>query len=733
MLTDAELLRRYAADRSESAFAELVRRHLDGVYSSALRRVGFDTHLAQDVAQAVFIALARQSRALANHPFLTAWLYTTTRNEAASTVRRERRRKTREAAASAMNEINASASSALNTTTDWSRLSPILDDTIDQLSETDRAAILLRFIAQKPFAEIGAQLRLSEDAARMRVDRALDKLRTLLARRGLTSTSAALTLLLANNALATAPAAVATTIVGSVLALPPVPLALPLLNLMTAHPIVATTVVLASLCAALVIPVTRTYSAAAASTIAPTSHPATPRTPSAAPTLIASTTITTSSSTTGPAQPTSTASSLLTSASQTRAPAAAPHTEDPAVFAGREFLLRHPEVVTDLIAWANAQTDFKYLPLYRELQLSPAQIERFRSLLRENLHFSLPHRSSEPHLRLPAGSGLEMRTIQAALRELLGPAGFQAFQKHRRELSVRESTIAIAAALTTTDQPLSAVQIDTLQRTILAHTDFKRTFLQQDWGKVQTALTGQLSASALSVIAQLKAQSEYNLALNEAMPKSSPLPAGKTVMATVSSAPRLQNLQLAANRATTEVEYQDFLRHAALSPTQTEAFFATKAQFNEDALDVIAIRNSPDRPQQPAGFLNQSYQQETATLNTLLGPALLKNLRQYERTQPARLLVKAFAGLAATEQMPLTVSQIDQLTQSIVTQSTNFANGGSVELNSLDWKLIDQAAANRLTSQQAGLFRTVANGGSNSRFNAQVAQAIAESRKRGGD
>jgi RNA polymerase sigma factor (sigma-70 family) len=215
MPTDADLLRDYAADRSESAFAELVRRHLDGVYSAALRRVGGDTHLAKDVAQAVFIALARQSRALASHPFLTAWLYAATRNEAASTVRRERRRKTREAVASAMNETNSSSSA--ESAADWSRLSPVLDDAIDQLSETDRTAILLRYINRRPFAEIGAQLRVTEDAARMRVDRALDKLRTLLAKRGLTSTSAALGVVLTTNAVAAAPSALVNIIVGAAL------------------------------------------------------------------------------------------------------------------------------------------------------------------------------------------------------------------------------------------------------------------------------------------------------------------------------------------------------------------------------------------------------------------------------------------------------------------------------------------------------------------------------------
>src|SRR4051812_2697850 len=89
MPDDAELLCRYARDRAEDAFAELVRRHLDGVYSAALRRVGGDTHLAEDVAQQVFTAAARRAAWLARHPALTGWLYATTRNVAANVVRSE--------------------------------------------------------------------------------------------------------------------------------------------------------------------------------------------------------------------------------------------------------------------------------------------------------------------------------------------------------------------------------------------------------------------------------------------------------------------------------------------------------------------------------------------------------------------------------------------------------------------------------------------------------------------
>ena len=96
MTDDAELLRRYAKDRSEDAFTELVRRHLNLVYGAALRRAGGDAHKAADVAQLVFTELARKAASLTEHAVLTGRLYATTRNKAIDTIRSELRRQTRE-------------------------------------------------------------------------------------------------------------------------------------------------------------------------------------------------------------------------------------------------------------------------------------------------------------------------------------------------------------------------------------------------------------------------------------------------------------------------------------------------------------------------------------------------------------------------------------------------------------------------------------------------------------
>lgn len=214
MRDDAELLRRYAGEKSEAAFAELVRRHVNFVYSAALRRVGGDAHLAEDVTQQVFTALARSAATLAEHPVLSGWLYTTTRNAAAQVVRTERRRQTREQESHAMNELTSSPARDA----EWERLRPVLDGAMDELAEADRQAVLLRFFEGKSFADVAAKLQLTENTARMRVERALDKLHALLGRRGVTSTTAALSLALAGQATVAAPAGLAASITGVALA-----------------------------------------------------------------------------------------------------------------------------------------------------------------------------------------------------------------------------------------------------------------------------------------------------------------------------------------------------------------------------------------------------------------------------------------------------------------------------------------------------------------------------------
>jgi RNA polymerase sigma factor (sigma-70 family) len=212
MLDDSALLRRYAEEGSESAFAELVRRRLDLVYSVALRTTGGDAHRAQDAAQRVFTDLARKAAALARRPVLTGWLYRSARFAATDLVRAERRRQEREAAARTTHEL------IVNNEPDWHQLRPEIDAALADLNERDRDALLLRFFEELSFATVATRLDLSEDAARMRVERALEKVRVRLAHRGITSTAAALGGAIAGQAALAAPAGTATSIASSAVA-----------------------------------------------------------------------------------------------------------------------------------------------------------------------------------------------------------------------------------------------------------------------------------------------------------------------------------------------------------------------------------------------------------------------------------------------------------------------------------------------------------------------------------
>jgi RNA polymerase sigma factor (sigma-70 family) len=192
----------------------LVQRHVNFVYACALRRVGGDVHLAEDVTQQVFTALARAAGRLARREVLSGWLYTTARNTSAQIVRSERRRHVRESAAQLMHDLT----STMPCDAEWERLRPVLDHAMDGLSGEDRQAVLLRYFEGKSYADIGARLRLAENTARMRVERALEKLRDALGRRGVTSTTAGLAVALANQAGVAAPAGLAATVTGAALA-----------------------------------------------------------------------------------------------------------------------------------------------------------------------------------------------------------------------------------------------------------------------------------------------------------------------------------------------------------------------------------------------------------------------------------------------------------------------------------------------------------------------------------
>jgi RNA polymerase sigma factor (sigma-70 family) len=211
-MTDSHtLLASYARTGSESAFRELVSRYLDLVYSTAYRLVGGDAQSAQDVAQTVFLALANKAGTLPKDAMLGGWLHQHTRFVAGELMRTERRRQLRERQAAEMNAIEDHTQSNL------AQVAPVLDEAIGQLDAEDRTAILLRFFERKDFRSVGEALGSSEEAARKRVDRALEKLHVLLKHRGATLSAAALGTALATEAVTAAPAGLAGSVAATAL------------------------------------------------------------------------------------------------------------------------------------------------------------------------------------------------------------------------------------------------------------------------------------------------------------------------------------------------------------------------------------------------------------------------------------------------------------------------------------------------------------------------------------
>lgn len=197
---DSALLRRYVDTSSDDAFAALVQSYLPLVYGAALRRVGGDTHLAQDVAQLAFVALAREAPRLRQHPDLAGWLFTSTRFLAANAVRTERRRRAREAV------VIAEQSEADQPVGGSARMQAMLDDVLMELQQLDRQILLLRFYRGLRLAEIGAQINSTENAVQKRLERALERLRERFAKIGITSAAAALMAALESHGAVAVPA-----------------------------------------------------------------------------------------------------------------------------------------------------------------------------------------------------------------------------------------------------------------------------------------------------------------------------------------------------------------------------------------------------------------------------------------------------------------------------------------------------------------------------------------------
>ena len=199
MTDDMTLLREYARRNSEEAFATLVSRHVNLVYSVALRQV-CDPYLAEEITQAVFIILARKAHSLGPKTILPGWLCRTARYASANALTVQRRRQHREQEAYMQSILNEPESDA------WRQIAPLLDSALAQLGQKDHDALVLRFFEGRSFNDVGVALGANEDTAKKRVTRAVEKLRRFFTKRGIALSAAVITSAVSANTIQAAPA-----------------------------------------------------------------------------------------------------------------------------------------------------------------------------------------------------------------------------------------------------------------------------------------------------------------------------------------------------------------------------------------------------------------------------------------------------------------------------------------------------------------------------------------------
>ncbi len=211
-MDDWQLLNDYAERNSEEAFRALVDRYTGLAYHAALNRCG-NPSLAEEIAQAVFIALARKAKTISRHATLSGWIFEATRFAALNLARAEARRKFYEQEAAVSESLRPDEGDSL-----WELIAPHLYEALDKLSQPDRDVLLIRFFQNKSHREIAGLLGISEDAAKARVSRAVERLRAIFARQGLATPSAALAVALSSSMAQAAPAGLSATIATAAIA-----------------------------------------------------------------------------------------------------------------------------------------------------------------------------------------------------------------------------------------------------------------------------------------------------------------------------------------------------------------------------------------------------------------------------------------------------------------------------------------------------------------------------------
>lgn len=506
MIDDAQLIRGFVDKKNTDAFASLVERHLALVYRTALRLNGGDAHGAEDIAQIVFTLLARKAASLRDFSSVAGWLYGATRRVAHDVRRREQRRKLREEGARIMEEIYGLGERQA----DWEALRPVLDDAMGELNAADREAILLRFFKDRAFAEIGATLRLSEDAARIRVGRALEKLRSLLERRGVKSTASALGLLLSGEAALGAPAGLSVTVTQGALAGAGTATALvgaSAFGFMSTIKSVGAVAVIALTACVAVYEVRAKREAETELDSARKEYAA----------LVAKT-----ENAERAARMAEERLRENTVSTVVVPPKVAGPVSDE-IEAGNALMAAYPDVKTALNAARRAEIAAHYFLLYRELNLTEAQRREFESIMLKSTGSSSRHVRSEgtKKIKLVVRQELTGEQKEHYLRALLGETGYAAFKNYDAAFIPNTQTLMVATALSDSESPLTTEQSRALRELFVRESRRPRTNISEYWNGLRRQAQTFLSESQLIALTAMQRSDELSWA-EEAAAKRTP-------------------------------------------------------------------------------------------------------------------------------------------------------------------------------------------------------------------
>lgn len=451
-MDDRDLLRRYVRDRDDAAFTQLVQAHLNFVYAAALRQVGGDIHLAEDVTQEVFVDFARKAPTLVSHPVLKGWLFTSARFAAGKAVRRERLRTARERKAEAMSDNEESSR--------WNEIRPMLDAALADLKPADRDAVLLRFFENRGYADIAARLQIGDDAARMRVDRALERMRIRLARHGIASTAGALGTVLTMQAAVVAPSTMATSIARAALAHAATTPAVGVLQALMGTKTTLGAVAILGVAGLITIPtigvaiyevhVARDVDAKLAA--ARQAHAAQLRQLQQFEEVAAG-----NAAPAAATRPGTPATPALAASSPPPPAAASGPAGNPVRGDGAAFLTAYPQIRSLLLPSGKLRTDPKLLAILAHAGMTPEQIDAFNTRVWTERIESL---KATPDLGL--GWTVSGLPPPEELRPLIGDAGIAAVTEWTKMAQVNTAAAAVAADVGLNAAPLTSVQVDQL-------------------------------------------------------------------------------------------------------------------------------------------------------------------------------------------------------------------------------------------------------------------------------